>query len=336
MRSLEVKPLAHIGSLDGLRALSAIIIATFHAATPGLPGGFLAVDVFFVISGYLITRLLLVEFGRTGTIDYRAFVFRRLQRLWPALLFMLILYLFLAPWLFPLTSWSHHWRDAFLSALYLVNYAALEDGVAVLRHTWSLAVEMQFYLLWPLLLMLILRLPRHVAIIAMLAMYAGSGAWRYWSSANLSPWGFYPHMDSHSSGLILGCLLGYINARISPYWSLPAIILLALCMTFFSTGWQPSAYYGFTLAEIGAGILILSQPRWLGVAPMAWLGKMSYGLYLWHYPIMRLAKGRDGWEWPEVLLLGCGLGLLFAALSHYLLERRFYQSHFSKGHNGLA
>jgi len=336
MRNLELKPMEHIGSLDGLRALSAILIATFHAAMPGLPGGYLAVDVFFVISGYLITRLLLMEFGRTGTIAYRAFVFRRLRRLWPGLLFMLALYLFLTPWFFSTISWSRHWRDAALSALYLINYASSEDGVAVLRHTWSLAVEMQFYLLWPPLLISTLRLPRQGAIVAMLVMYAGVSAWRCWSSANISPWGFYPHMDSHSSGLILGCLLGYINTRISSYWSLPAIILLAFCMTFFSTGWQSSAYYGFTLAEIGAGILVLSQPRWLGVAPLAWLGKMSYGLYLWHYPIMHLAKDQEGWEWPQVLLLGCGVALLLATLSHYLLERRFYQPHFSRQRKGLA
>ncbi|MDH0893499.1 MULTISPECIES: acyltransferase [unclassified Pseudomonas] len=334
MRSPETQTLGHIACFDGLRALAAILIVAFHAAVPALPGGFLAVDVFFVLSGFLITRMLVVEFARTGTCDYRAFVIRRLRRLWPALLFMLMVYLLVAPWIFSPTPWWQHWRDAVMSAVYLVNYASFWGGTAVLRHTWSLAVEMQFYLLWPLLLLLLLRLPRYTAITSMLSIYVGVSLWRCWSSANLSPWGFYPHVDAHSSGLILGSLLGYLNIRISSYWSLPAILLLVLCVTFFSTGWQLSAYYGFTLAEIGAGMLLLARPGWLGNAPLAWLGRMSYGLYLWHYPVMRLVQGQGGWDWPEVLLLGVGLGLLFAVLSHYLLERRFYKPSFHRRNDG--
>ncbi len=169
-----------------------------------------------------------------------------------------------------------------------------------------------------------------------LVLYLLATALRWWAGEHLASWDFYPRTETHCSGLFLGCLLGYARVAIHRYWAVVGVITLFYAMTFFSTRWMPTVIYGFTIAEIGAALMILAQPAWLGGSMLAWLGRMSYGLYLWHYPIMRLVRDRDGWEWPEVLLLGGGLGLLLAVLSHYLLERRFHQPRFSVSRNGLA
>ncbi|KRW60231.1 acyltransferase family protein [Stutzerimonas nitrititolerans] len=328
---------AYSSALDGIRALAALAVAIYHARFPGLPGGFFGVDVFFVLSGYLITRLLMNEHSRQTGIRLGRFIIRRVRRLLPALALMLLTYLLTTPWLFPDVAFTKHLRDAFLSAIYVVNYAtALGSGVSVLGHAWSLAVEMQFYLLWPLLLLGLMRLPKPIALGLILVLYVLATALRWWSSEHLAIWAFYPRTETHCSGLLLGCLLGYAGVSIHRHWAVVGLVVLFLAMTFFSTAWMPTVRYGFTIAEIGAALLILAQPAWLGGSMLAWLGRMSYGLYLWHYPIMRLVRDRDGWEWPEVLLLGGGLGLLLAVLSHYLLERRFHQPRFSVSRNGLA
>ncbi|QTS87369.1 acyltransferase [Ectopseudomonas khazarica] len=330
-------PQAYSPALDGIRALAALTVAVYHAHLPGLTGGFFGVDVFFVLSGYLITRLLLCEKASTGGLQFDRFIIRRARRLVPALLLMLLAYLLVAPWLFPDVAFAKHVRDAFLSATYMVNYATvLGAPVAVLGNVWSLAVEMQFYLLWPLLLLALLRLPRSMAMGLIFVLYVLVTALRWWSSEHFSLWGFYTRTETHSSGLLLGCLLGYSGMTIHRYWAAVGLLLLFFTMSFFSTMWMPTVRYGFTLTEVGAALLILAQPAWLGAAPLAWLGRMSYGFYLWHYPIMRIVRGREGWEWPAVMMLGVGLGLLFAVLSHYLVERRFYQPRFSETRNTLA
>lgn len=318
-------------ALDGMRALAALIIVIYHARLPGLSGGFFGVDVFFVLSGYLITRLLVVEFQRSGELQLVNFVKRRLRRLLPALLIMLVIYLLVSPWAFPDVAPSKHLRDALLTAFYVVNYASLLGGpVSVLGHVWTLAVEMHFYLLWPLFLLFILRLPRSRAITCIGLLYVLATGWRWWGVENLTHlWSFYVRTDTHCSGLLLGCLLGYMNVTVHRYWAVAGLLLLGFAVTFFSTMWMPTVRYGFTIAEIGAGLLLLAQPSWLGWGLLAWLGRMSYGLYLWHYPIMRALREWIGSEHGMLILaVGGGLGLLCAVLSYYLVEREFYSPRF--------
>lgn len=329
--------LKYSASLDGVRALAALLIVFYHAPLPYFTGGFFSVDIFFVLSGYLVTRLLCEEWQLTGRVCYWSFMRRRIRRLAPALLLMLLFYLMVAPLFFAEVPWLKHVQDAFWTALYVINYvASFGELISVLGQVWSLAVEMQFYLLWPLILMPILRLPKGVAVLFLLSMYLLATVWRDWSAEHSGDlWAFYIRTDGHCSGLLLGGLIGYWNPRFHRYWTYLAVLILAFAMTFFSTRWLPTAQYGFTIVELGAALLILARPDFLGGALLAWLGRMSYGLYLWHYILMRICQ-EQGMDWPWVLLVGGGGGLLFAVLSHYLLERHFYQSRFLVGRNGLA
>ena len=143
--------MAYQPALDGVRALAILAVLLFHAKVPGVPGGFVGVDVFFVLSGFLITTILAGEHRRCGRIDLPGFYRRRLRRLYPALIVFLCAYLLTAGLLFPRVAPEKHGRDALLALFYLADYGrALDMPLSVLNHTWSLAVEAQFYLLWPL------------------------------------------------------------------------------------------------------------------------------------------------------------------------------------------
>ncbi|ENO85427.1 acyltransferase family protein [Thauera linaloolentis] len=324
----------YTASLDGIRAIAALVIVAYHARIPGLPGGFFGVDVFFVLSGYLVTRLLAEEYAQSGTIRYRAFMQRRIRRLSPALLTMLAAYLLAAPWLFAEVPFARHVRDAWWSALYLLNYASVfGEPVAILGNVWSLAVEMQFYLLWPLVLLIVLKMPRPAALAALAALYLLATAWRAASPEHLGDvWAFYIRTDTHCSGLLLGSFIGLLNPpaparRTAACMAMAGIVILAFALTFYSTKWIVTVQYGFTVAEAAAALLVVACPSWLGGAVFAWLGRMSYGLYLWHYPIMRALR-EQGWEnhdWPAILAVGGTLGLLCAAASHHWVEGRFYR-----------
>lgn len=200
-------PLGHLAALDGLRAVAVLLVLAFHARVPGLQGGLLGVDVFFVLSGYLITRLLLQEHAERGRIDVAAFYGRRLRRLYPALLLMLGAYSVWAPWAFQHRA-IEHGRDALLAVLYLADYArAFWQAPVVLQHTWSLAVEAHFYLLWPAVLIGLLRLPPTRRVQVLLLLYLAALAWRSHNMLSVRDWaGVYYAFDTRLAGLLLGAL----------------------------------------------------------------------------------------------------------------------------------
>lgn len=327
--------------LDGLRALAALTVVAYHAKVPGLTGGFFGVDIFFVLSGYLITRLLVSEHEQHGRVDVRRFMLRRLRRLYPAFLLMLAGYLLIAPLFFSQVAFAKHARDAVWSALYIINFSpAFGTTISVLGHAWSLAVEVQFYLVWPLVFILLMRLPGNARLPSMVLLYLLATAWRWWGVAYLEDvWGFYVRTDMHSSGLLLGCLLGYANVKLPRHAGYAGVLILLFSLTFFSSRWVATAHYGFTLAELGAALLIISPPSWLGASALAWLGRISYGLYLWHYPVMAVLRAQQ-WTWQYTLAVGFSLGLMGAVLSYYLVERRFHKPRFqnsvSAGQTRLA
>lgn len=292
----------YLPELDGLRALAVLAVVAFHARVPGFGGGFIGVDLFFVLSGCLITRVLVEN------PDLGRFYWRRAKRLVPPLAFMLATYLLAYPLIRP----DHpHVRDAGLAFFYLSDYSvAFLETPLYLRHTWSLAVEEHFYLLWPLVF-----LRWRPSVRVLLVAYIVATAWRWgWPGFDEA----YHRFDTRMSGLILGCLLAGIKPRAFPAW--PGLLILAAACVSFRWADPSVQGLGSVAVELAAAMAILgTPPAWLGSRPLVYVGKLSYGIYLWHYPIARVF--RDAGElWQITLAISITGSVVMAAISYHLIE----------------
>lgn len=319
-------------ALDGLRCIAVIVVMAFHAKAPGFAGGFLGVDVFFVLSGYLITTILYGEITKTGSVNLPRFYAKRLARLYPALAICLGLYILLAPLVWP--NYQGHARDTLLSTLYLADYSRAMFGVPVyINHLWSLSVEMHFYLIWPFIVIGLVKVKLATAIRIIIVAFLLATAWRliffvenFWMAT-------YYRFDTRLSGLIAGSLLAIAvikNASIKAgYMSGICGILLIIGGMLISSWKEPdSMIIGMPLAEIGSALLILyalnpnkAQP--LAWAPLVYLGKLSYGMYLFHYPIMVYL--RKEYDWQTALFAGGVASTILAAASYHTVENFFRQ-----------
>lgn len=308
-------------ALDGIRALAALAVLAFHSHAP-VAGGFLGVDVFFVLSGFLITSILRTEIDDSRDVDLRRFYIRRTKRLVPALLLMLVVYITLRPLLpIPMTT---SLEDASLAGAYLADFTAATGRPIALRHTWSLAVEAQFYLLWPFIVTLATRMKRPAFILAIL--YVAATAWR----AAVAPgdWlGAYYRPDTHCSGLILGALLTYVPWR-NRLIGVAGLLVTVACLTGWQWGWTPSLQFGVTMTEVGSALLILGVLKDGGVVAEVLasgaarsVGLISYGVYLWHFPIAWAL--RDHFAWWVTLPITLVVSIGMASLSYLTVERNF-------------
>ncbi len=307
-------------ALDGLRALAAIMVLLFHAGVPGSSAGFLGVDVFFVLSGYLITQIL-IEKGEKGNVDYLAFLSRRVGRLYPALLLFLIGYLVAALTFLPAIPITKHVLDLVSAGLYGSDLVQGFGGnIDYIRHTWTLGVEMKFYVLWPFVVASINNLERKMVVRVLFFVFVFATGWRGVLASNISSaWDVYYRFDTHSTGLILGSLLAYSSLRLDKKWWVVGAAGMALSLYLAAWRGNITAVLGFTVAELSAAVLICSTPSFLGGFILPWLGKMSYGFYLWHYLFVQIARELDC-SWVGSLMLSSFLGLGFAALSYYTVE----------------
>jgi peptidoglycan/LPS O-acetylase OafA/YrhL len=338
---------AYLPAIDGLRALSIIAVLLYHDGEL-VRGGYLGVDVFFVLSGFLITSLLFQEWRRTARVDLRGFYLRRALRLFPALAALLAVALAFAL-LRPNAPQSPKiLRGVGYSVLYLTNWIAAPDPMALgpLSHTWSLAVEEQFYLLWPLVFLGLLRLtkgrPRLSAAIFGLAALAA--AWRAGLYlAGVSSWRLYVGTDSRADSLLVGGAIAVAlahgdlprlvgGARASRVLGLVGAAVIGWFM--IGTPLQWGGYYlgVFTVIALAAGALVIAvatNPTWavtrfLSTAPLVWVGRLSYALYLWHFPIFGLLKtDRLGVSPTLITIARLPLAFVAAVLSYYLIERPF-------------
>lgn len=327
--------LPYNSALDGLRGVAILLVILSHAHAPLFQGAFYGVDIFFVLSGFLITSLLLQEVQTHGRVDYVRFVRRRMYRLMPALALFLAAYCVFAPWLWP--GIDDVYSDALVSLLYLADYGiAFFDQPGTLLHMWSLAVEEHFYLLWPLLLVLLVRRsPAGRVWSAIALLYLMAWAWRVmWVAQGQAFYEIFFRFDTRSTGLLLGALLAALLLE-QPAWFQAArqrlahgLWLVLAVPLLMAQDWDDMnvMLWGMTVVEAATAVVLLAVLSGKGMlhemlsAPrLVMVGKLSYGVYLWHYPVVRYL--RADWHWSITVALGLLISLALSALSFYTLER---------------
>jgi peptidoglycan/LPS O-acetylase OafA/YrhL len=351
--------LAYLPGLDGLRALAVAAVVVYHADIGLLGGGFLGVDLFFVISGFLITSLLLTEWERSGSLDLRAFWLRRARRLLPALFVVLVATLAFAVLFLP-DSVARLRSDVAAAAAYATNWYLLAgdqsyfetiDRQSPLLHLWSLAVEEQFYLAWPILLGVALRvLRRRGALVVTVGAACASAAWMVaLAGPDGDPSRVYYGTDTRIFAPLAGAALAFVAGR----WAgkadeagppapprgisradLGAAASLAV-LTWFVVTLESDAWAlyagGLAVVALAGAILVgaVVHPSarlvpWVLERPaLRWLGTRSYGVYLWHWPILSVTRpGLDvAADGPVLLAARLALIGVLAELSYRFVER---------------
>jgi peptidoglycan/LPS O-acetylase OafA/YrhL len=302
-------------SLDGLRAVAVLAVMGFHFCHGVVSGGSLGVDVFFVLSGYLITSILAGEIERRGTLDYRAFLMRRARRLLPALGVLLIAYAILSPLLCPGVA-ARRWLDVATAVFYVTNLReTFWPANTPLSHTWSLAIEEQFYLLWPFAVLALARFDRRRSALILCAAWAALTFARLMWAETIGGPGAYYLTPLHATGLILGAALA-----LRPIDTSTGRVALVGLGALFIAGDTSSTFLATQpVAEIAAVLVIANPPRLLTLAPLRFLGRISYGVYLWHIPLYWLVLPAS---WSGICVLVAAT-VLSGWLSHLLVERRF-------------
>ena len=336
--------------LDGLRTLAVAFVVLYHFHVPGFGGGFIGVNVFFVLSGYLITSILLREHRATGGIRLGAFWMRRLLRLYPALLVMVLV---------GATLWALVGSDGGASlapqsaALIVLTYtgnlarslAHISQGV--FSPTWSLATEEQFYVVWPPVLVLLLskraRLGLLLAVLGALVVASSAAGWLLYDDrgGSATP-DIYFNPIFNVAPLLMGCILALALSRERPRRALAGRLgtllavaglagIVAIQFTITADWKQRPAVFALVLPAVGLATACFIAgtasrrsliSRALSVRPLAWFGRnMSYSLYLWHVValdvVLMMLSG------PLARIVAIALALVAAGLSHFLIERPF-------------
>ena len=351
--------------LDGVRALAVLAVFAYHVGVTGggahiLSGGFLGVDVFFVLSGYLITNLLMIEVQTTRRVSIRNFYVRRARRLLPAVIALLFAVAAIAVYWLP--EQAARMRGDLVAALsYVTNWWLIAsdssyfgggERPSLLTHLWSLAVEEQFYLIWPLVIIVLARLRpgRRTVLIGLgVAVVASTVAAALIYDPWTDPSRVYYGTDTRALAPLLGAALAFalrswqarpsLPGRASRIWNAAGILALAgLGAVAVLLGDNDPALYrgGFLVIAILAAIVVTAAGHpatWLGRAlghqPLRWLGQRSYAFYLWHWPVCVLTRpGSDvpvtGWANTALRL---AITLALAEISYWVVERPFRKPH---------
>lgn len=343
--------LTHNGALDGLRGVAVLLVLMRHSfeLVPGgfgpewlddfLGGGYFGVDIFFVLSGFLISSLLLDERESNGAVRMRSFYGRRALRLMPALVVMLgVVSIVLV---LDGETWSSLWPTVRSSLFYYQNWHSVWDEThlaAEFGHLWSLSIEEQFYIVWPVVLLAMVALWKRQSVrVAALALSVLWVVWyriQVWNSG--VGWAYvFVRTDTRIDALLIGCLVAFlfqwqvVRARAVHIaaWGGLAVVLATVART------NPLQAYvykgGLTLGAIGVGCMVLAiaEGTWRGarlfdVKPLRAVGKVSYGLYLWHFPIFVLLMRHSAtWSSGVRVVVGLVLSGVVTAVSWYVVER---------------
>jgi peptidoglycan/LPS O-acetylase OafA/YrhL len=385
--------LSYIPALDGIRGVAILVIMSYHGGVFLTSGGFYSLDMFFALSGFLITSLLLSEWQRTARIRLGQFWSRRARRLLPALLVMLLAVAFFAAFLVPADTYPTLRGDSFSAIFYYANWHFIASGsnyfnqtalTSPLTHTWSLAVEEQFYLVWPLIFLGVFKLWKStrallvVCVVGALASAVEMGLLYSPNDVNRVYYG----TDTRAQSLLVGAALavslslwadrrrragtfvagsdrGRRRLGGDPAWAvqtaggraaalavgLAGVAMSAVLWTAVSPNDALAYRGGFLLAALATTAVLFSVvcsqrsvlARCLSVAPLRYVGRISYGLYLWHFPLfIYLDHARTGLTGYPLFAVRVAATLVVATCSFYLIERPIRQGNLLRGWRSWA
>ena len=346
-QSVSTRP--HLPGLDGLRALAVIGVLAFHDNR--LNGGFLGVDLFFALSGFLITTLLIDELQRTNTVDLIGFWGRRLRRLLPAVMVLLVVVVVFFRLFADTGQWIIARNDVVWSQFYMANWHQIYSGSgywdafaapSAFEHLWSLAIEEQFYLVWPVLVIVAWRIGRArgltaltsigivASFIAMLAIYNGG-----------DPTRVYMGTDTRSFSLLCGAFVAlpvirqFITTGIQKFRTIASaltiVLLLVLGLMWFTVDGQSEwlfrgGLFAHSIASALLAILVASSSSKFSLVfswqPLAYIGRLSYALYLWHWPVFIFCTS-ERLDVSGLALTAIRLAITFALsiASYFLIEQ---------------
>lgn len=334
--------------LDGLRGVAVLAVLAFHSRAPFAIGGYLGVDIFFVLSGYLITSILLGEQQQQGRIDFKNFYMRRVLRLAPALALLVGGVCIVSLLTLSADAALANYKESLIAIFYFSNWSRAFElhPSGVLGHTWSLSIEEQFYLLWPTVMILLVGMQRYKLSTGRLVFYLATmiAGWRLiLFLGGASPERLYNGLDTRADALLAGATLAlWLTSDSGKRLSADARFLnclrlagpasaVGLAIILVKARWYlPYMFVGGYIAiEAFSACLILHAllntkdvlPRILRFRLLAWVGMISYGLYLYHYPIFRIMEAHE-FGFVPTLLGGGTATFVLAALSYYLVEKK--------------
>ena len=345
--------------LQGLRAVAVLLVVLGHARVGGLRGGYVGVDVFFVLSGFFITGLLLADVEKHGTVSFRRFYARRIRRILPAAALTLVVTDVVAFFLLNIVRARAVIQDSFWAALFAANIRFAREGTdyfaqtqlpSPLQHYWTLAVEEQYYLVWPVVMSLVLfglartvwqrptrrdltSRPRLLSIL--IAVFLGSLTWSIHESQGMRSAAYFSSL-TRAWEIALGALIAIMapalsrdGGRIRASAALVGLAAIGIAAIAYN---DTTAYPGWpALLPTGGAALVIAgglgykrptgvASRLLAVPPLRYLGDRSYSLYLWHWPVLMLAAQYEGRElpvWVNLLLLLLALGISIVTYSRF-------------------
>ena len=347
----------YIPSLDGLRTFAVLAVIAYHMDLPYAIGGLLGVTVFFVLSGYLITSLLVAEWDRSRTINLPHFWLRRVRRLFPAIVTAILVTALLCTVfdhqlltkmrsdILPSLLFYNNWWQIFQEA----SYFEVQGSPSPLQPYWSLAIEEQFYLVWPVVLLIAFKLGASKTVLrrgALVAAAASAVAMAVLYDPNIDPSRVYYGTDTRAFSLFIGAWLAFawpaakLSGQQAAHLDRRTLLVLdgigaaalvgLVLMLVFANGYSPSLYRGGMVlcsALTAVVIAVISHPasrlaKAFAFGPLVWIGKRSYGMYLWHFPIILLIVPQSTTAPPPWWLLALALLVVIAcsALSYAFVE----------------
>lgn len=333
MKKNTINKLGYRPALDGLRALAIILVVASHANFRFFQNGGIGVSVFFTLSGFLITTLLLEEYNESNDVSLKRFYIRRTFRLFPALYVMLLL----------LSAYAIFWcvgalkinllKEVLAAALYVSNISwkwGWGTEKLYIYHTWSLGVEEQFYLIWPFILLFFMKNQKIKLLSVILFFFVGT-IWLLKFTHRFS----YVAGDIIKESIFIGCLIALIRNKYEQYSKIPLVLAMIALITILIIGIKPVTIENATvttlLIAVCSGLLILSllQENILTTCfsynPIVFIGKISYSLYIWHAPVFRFFYFHPILPPRISFVTKIIVSILFSLASWYLIEKKTTQ-----------